>query len=111
MNPLLAALVARLGYRWNTICAPEHVHMPHSTFIFCGATDDAVFIRDADEGSLSVTNDAERVCQVIMRDCGNVRIFYRDSMRQWGEMIHDHGTFKGFRCMEAPMLGGVVRPK
>lgn len=60
---------------------------------------DAVYIIDLAEsmGSMSVTNDAEAVVHNLNKEFGNKRIFYRDTMDQWDELVHDNGKFISFR--------------
>jgi hypothetical protein len=61
-----------------------------------------IFIVDED-GPLSVTNDAERVCSEAVgededgRDTTSYRLVYRDTRGDWDELVHDRGTFRGFR--------------
>lgn len=45
---------------------------------------------------LSVTNDAEGVVERINRRFPGYRIFYRDSMGNWDELLHDADRFRGF---------------
>lgn len=52
-----------------------------------------VWIRDLDDGAMSVTNDADAVVAALVAARGNVRIIYRDSMGHWDELCHDHGRF------------------
>jgi len=54
-----------------------------------------VFIIDTINGK-SVTNDAERVCEALFREYGNKRIFYRDTVGVWDELVHASGIFKTF---------------
>ncbi len=55
-----------------------------------------VYIIDLDEGSMSVTNDAERVVYEVNEDFPGYRIIYRDSMNIWSELLHREGKFRGF---------------
>jgi hypothetical protein len=58
---------------------------------------DGLFIVDDNlPGSKSVTNDAEFVCQTMIELYGNRRLFYRDTMGRWDELIHDRGRFLRF---------------
>jgi len=50
----------------------------------------------ANKPVLSVTNDAERVCQVINAQYPDFQIIYRDSNGDWDELVHEHGVFKRF---------------
>lgn len=55
-----------------------------------------VWIRDCD-GPVSVTNDAEGVCQRVNRAYPGYRIVYQDSMGMWDELVHTNGKFEGFK--------------
>lgn len=56
-----------------------------------------VFLRDADDGGRSVTNDSERVVTALVPEFGlHCRIVYRDTMGCWTELIHEHGQFRGW---------------
>ncbi|MBZ9683272.1 hypothetical protein LB531_21680 [Mesorhizobium sp. CO1-1-2] len=56
-----------------------------------------VFITDnCRSGSMSVTNDAERVVQECLGIYGERRIIYRDSEGEWGELLHTGIQFRGF---------------
>ncbi len=54
-----------------------------------------LFIEDTGEG-MSITNDAEGVCEYLILNYGNKRIMYRDSDGTWDELCHNHGIFKRF---------------
>ena len=58
-------------------------------------TDEAIFIIDNDIGK-SVTNDAEGIVARLVGLHGNKPIFYRDTMGQWDELVHNNGVFTGF---------------
>lgn len=58
---------------------------------------DAVFLVDNDDGR-SVTNDAEAVVSSVLQKLGNRRIFYRDTMGVWDELVHDGKRFTDFRA-------------
>jgi len=59
-----------------------------------------VLVVDLDEdGTMSVTNDADRVVAFCLRNYGKERILYRDSMQQWDELAHDGTKFVGFRAL------------
>jgi hypothetical protein len=60
-------------------------------------TDDAVYLKDLNNGKISITDSAEFVSQYYA-DCG--RIFYVDTQNEWAEIIHDCGAFQRF----APVL-------
>ena len=50
---------------------------------------------DNDVG-MSVTNDAENVVADVLTKYPNYQIIYRDTMGEWGELMHLNGKFKGF---------------
>lgn len=45
----------------------------------------------------SVTNDAENVTQYLFEMFGNKQIFYKDTVGDWDELVHDKGVFKDFK--------------
>lgn len=55
-----------------------------------------IFIRDLDQGGVSVTNDAEAVVEEVHKLYPGKRIVYRDSYGDWGELIHTAGKFTEF---------------
>ena len=57
---------------------------------------DIVFIRDDDDGGMSITNAAEVVVRQVYAEYGDRRIVYRDSMGRWDELVHERGRFRGF---------------
>ena len=68
-----------------------------SDFSIRGVAFDVVYIEDLDNGGMSVTNDAENVCEYLYERYGNRRFIYLDTIGRWDELEHDHGKFKGFR--------------
>jgi uncharacterized C2H2 Zn-finger protein len=44
----------------------------------------------------SITNDAEAVCAHLEARFAGYRIFYRDTMGEWDELVHEAGAFKRF---------------
>lgn len=52
-----------------------------------------VFIRDLDNGGMSVTNDAENVYQGLRTHYGAVRVVYQDSTGQWDEIVQVAGSY------------------
>jgi hypothetical protein len=56
-------------------------------------TDSAIFLKDLNIGSISITNSAELVCQIY---AGYERIFYLDTESRWTEIIHNRGLFQRF---------------
>jgi len=51
-------------------------------------SDGIVFIEDTKKG-MSLTNDAERVCQEVNKDYPNCRIIYKDTIGRWDEIVYD----------------------
>jgi len=68
-----------------------------SSFTIVKHDEQRVFIVDNDSGGMSVTNDAEAVCQFLQEYYPDRRFIYRDSEMQWSELAHLHGTFRGYR--------------
>lgn len=54
-------------------------------------------IDDCRPGTLSVTNDAERVVAVLHKQYPNYRVIYQDTQWEWDEIEHKAGVFVGFR--------------
>ena len=69
--------------------------MKTSSFTITTTIPGAVFLVDNDIG-MSVTNDAENVVKNINFNYPNSRIFYRDTERNWDELIHNDGIFLRF---------------
>lgn len=67
----------------------------YSSYTIVYEDDKAIFITDDDHG-LSVTNDAERVCNKLLPGRRSKRIFYRDTDRRWEEMTHSGFQFTSF---------------
>lgn len=70
--------------------------MRRSVYFVVKVTPEKVFIVDANTGHLSVTNDAEAVCEELFGIHGQKRFIYRDSEGQWDELAHDEGIFTDF---------------
>lgn len=51
--------------------------------------EDRIFIVDLDLGRRSVTNDAENVVFEISKHFPGKRIIYRDSMKEWDEIVYE----------------------
>ncbi len=68
----------------------------NSDFFITSVEETAVFLVDADRGRMSVTNDAENVVEYINKLYPNKRIMYKDSEKQWGELVHKDGNFIGY---------------
>jgi hypothetical protein len=64
-----------------------------SSYTLIYETNDALFIKDDDLGGPSLTNDAEQVTRKLLKERGNKRIVYRDSMGNWDELVHDGNEF------------------
>lgn len=50
----------------------------------------------------TVTNDAERVVADLLPRLNGRKLFYFDSECDFGELVHDGKTFKGFRPATIP---------
>lgn len=64
-----------------------------------------VAVVDLNDGSMSVTNDAEKVIDYL-REIGDLavpgtRVVYRDSEKRWDEMKIKDGRFDGFNFIGA----------
>lgn len=70
--------------------------MRPTDFFYVKTTADIVWIVDANQGNISVTNDAEGVCRRVWHDYPDRRIIYRDSDGNWDELKHEGGRFVGF---------------
>jgi len=70
---------------------------PRADYQVIKTTEQMVWLIDLDKGSMSVTNDAERVVASVNATWPERRIIYRDSMGQWGELMHEGGRFITFR--------------
>ncbi len=71
--------------------------MRRYSFTEVRVTDTEVYISDdCIPGTVSVTNMAEHVTKLVVKQHGDKRIIYRDSNGSWGELLHDHGNFTGF---------------
>lgn len=69
----------------------------NSDFKIISVLPDKIFLEDLNLGRMSVTNDADDVCERIARQHPGRRIIYKDSEGQWDEMIHAYGKFKSFK--------------
>lgn len=65
--------------------------------------DGACLVTDLDRpGTVSVTNDAERIVPFLLWAYGDYRrIIYRDTDGRWDEMKHDGKVFTGFAPIDA----------
>lgn len=67
-----------------------------------------VWIEDLNRpGSKSVTNDAENVAREINESFPDHRIFYKDSLGVWDEILHKSGVFEGFKPLEKTERGSL----
>jgi hypothetical protein len=69
--------------------------MKSASYTTTHVTPIAVFIVDNDVG-VSVTNAAEAVVAAIAAEYPERRIFYKDTMGEWGELVHNRGAFLRF---------------
>lgn len=67
-----------------------------------------VHIVDRDDGSLSITNDAEEVVRHLLRLFPSHRFFYTDTDGQVDELQHDGTRFTGFNPGPRPGAGGRI---
>jgi hypothetical protein len=72
-----------------------------STFAISGFAPDKVFIVDLD-GFRPIHEDATNVARFLHITHPGKRIIYRDQDGEWGEMIHNAGTFLGFEFHAEP---------
>lgn len=81
------------------VAAREQPMKLKSDFIVSQVTDEIIFIIDTAEqtGKMSVTNDAEAVCEFLVEKFGNKRIVYQDTIGDWDELEHDLGFFRRFK--------------
>lgn len=71
------------------------VMKPASNYTITHVAPTAVFLVDNDVGR-SVTNDAENVVAAVAASHPNRRIFCKDTMGCWDELVHNNGTFLRF---------------
>jgi hypothetical protein len=70
--------------------------MKSSSYTITTVAPTAVFLVDDNDNSKSVTNDAENVVANVNGQFPNRRIFYKDTMGCWDELVHNSGTFIRF---------------
>jgi hypothetical protein len=68
--------------------------------IFVTAFNRVVYLADADDGAMSITNDAEAVVKYYAKQFPLCRIVYKDTMGIWDELKHKDGVFTGFATWE-----------
>lgn len=94
-------------FEFHRVCTKAALPPLRSDFLVRRVTDDAVWLVD-NQGihkRVSVTNDAEAVVAHVDRHFPGRRIFYRDTMGNWDELVHDRAKFIGFepaRHLEHP---------
>ena len=76
-----------------------------STFTIVKLTDSMVFLVDRIIG-MSVTNDAENVCENISQQYPDKRIIYRDTDGRWDELVHKDGVFTGYKSYSGDVPDG-----
>jgi hypothetical protein len=70
--------------------------------VFLWVRSGVAYLADADDGAVSVTNDAEAVVAFFINMLPpDTRLVYQDTMGRWDELKHSGGKFTGF----APWLG------
>jgi hypothetical protein len=70
-----------------------------ATFELLLTTDTLILLQDCDQGA-SVTNDAEAVIQAVSTAVGGIgrrRVYYRDTMGRFDELVVEHERFAGFK--------------
>ena len=77
---------------------------PRASFSVAKLTDEIVFIVDRDDGSLTITNDAEAVAAWCHELYPGRRIIYQDTDDHWDELCHANGVFEGFKPYREPVV-------
>jgi len=92
-------------------CAAQAATRPVSEIMFRSAyfaeeIDGVLVVFDRDAGSISVTNDVERVLAAELAQRGSLPRFviYRDSTGQYDRIRHRNGVFGGFAPLGARSL-------
>lgn len=57
---------------------------------------DTILVEDANDGAMSVTNDAEAVVDAVVKQFGNFPIKYKDTDGNWDWLVHKDGVFLRF---------------
>ena len=75
-----------------------NINAMKTKFVIEQETPEFVYILDTTQSEKSVTNDAKAVVEYLYEhhNLGNRRLFYRDTIGNNDEMLHENGTFKGF---------------
>lgn len=69
----------------------------HYTTHFDNRFQNVVFVLDANDGSKTVTNDAEAVVTACLLKWPGHRIIYRDTDKVWSELGHNGKKFTFFK--------------
>lgn len=65
-----------------------------------------VFLRDLDQGGMTITNNAEAVYQHVRTYWGAVRVVYQDTLGNWDEITQQAGEHPGdWRIVFKPWNG------
>ena len=70
----------------------------NSNFTVAKVLPTAVFLIDTGKGK-SITNDAEHVVRVINDEHAGKRVFYKDTLGSWDELVHNNGLFLRFAAL------------
>ncbi len=66
-----------------------------------GGPDIIWVVDEQEDGAASVTNDAERVVEDVVRLHGSHPVVYQDSDGRWDGLLHEDGAFTGFQPLVA----------
>ena len=82
--------------------------MRTADFDIAHVTEDIVYLVDLNQGGVSIANDAQEVvAEMMQRFHSPRRIVYRDTLNEWGELVHDGERFTGFQPFDDPIPGEV----
>lgn len=106
-RPLTAPVSIEAGI--GPVCR-SHGHARRQLSIFDNRSDyrvelagDVICVTDLNLGGRSVTNDAEGVIRDLAEagyDLARMPVIYRDSQRNWDELVVKDGVFAGFRHLD-----------
>lgn len=73
----------------------------HMTFAYSPIAKVVLIIDEAtpQNALVSITSDAEEVCKRVNKEYPHHRIYYKDSLGNWDELLHNGGWFVGFRII------------
>ena len=73
-------------------------------FIIKQSTPKYIYIKDLSETEKNITNDAQTVLWHIYRhnSLGNRRLFFRDTLDNYNEILHENGILKGITAGISP---------